>query len=296
MKQSYGNRNHRRSGFNEFRNNSARNRAAKRSARGGFRFSTIAVVLSVVAIVGLGVDYILQPHRFPMKQINIQGDLQYTEPVQISRAISKVASTNILTINIAEAAQAAAALPWVDEVVVKRRWPDTLDVYVNERVIRARWNDDQWLDQVGTPVRLLYYRNTELPRLRGPKGFEQEILANMNKWRPIFEAVELQLVEVKRSRTGSWSVLLRDINENPSAVIEEKEQRTEPVEFLVKLGNDDPRFQALRFTHLYKELFQPVNQTIATVDMRYPDGVSVQWEDGTSKLKGHGKYKVENGV
>ena len=296
MKNNFGRHRHRKDASHSLKRNSAGFQNVRLTAHGGFRFSTIAVVLSAVAVIGLGVDYILQPHRFPMKQINIQGDLHYTEPVQISRAISKVASTNILRIDIAKAAQAAEALPWVDDVVVKRRWPDTLDVYVNERVIRARWNNDEWLDQVGTPIRLLDYQNSDLPRLRGSRGSEQEMLANTQNWGSIFEAVDLKLVEIMKSSTESWSVLLRATDDIATASGPEAENESEPAEFLVRLGSDNPRYQALRFTHLYKELFQPVNQTIAAVDMRFPDGVSVQWEDGISKVKGHGKYEVQKGV
>ncbi len=277
--------------------NASRRRPSIPSRSGGsYRFASIAVLLCVIAMIGLGVDYVLQPQRFPTKQINIQGDLTYTEPVQIRRAIAKVASTNILRVDIAKAAQIAESLPWVDDVIVKRRWPDTIDVYVNERVMLAQWNENEWLDQVGTPVELLNVQNLDLPHLKGPKGSEQEMLANLQNWRAIFNAVGLKLVGLYKSKTNSWTVLLQNDEIMPPKTIDEVELESKPLEILVKLGSNDPRLQALRFSHLFSELLQPVSETISEVDMRYPDGISVLWVDGKSKLKGHGKYKVQSGV
>ena len=92
-----------------------------------------------MAVFGLGVDYLLQPQRFPMKHINVEGELVNTHPSQIQKAIAQVvSSSNILRVDVSRAVDAAQALPWVENAQVNRKWPDTLEVRVNERVVRGR--------------------------------------------------------------------------------------------------------------------------------------------------------------
>ena len=277
-------------GYSE-RRHSRENSKSSLAGKGAVRVAILAVVLCALAIFGLAVDYIFQPQRFPMKHISIKGDLQNMEPRQIRQAIAEVvASSNILRIDIAKAAVAAQALPWVEDATIKRRWPDTLIVFVNERVIRARWNDEQWLDHQGIAVTLPDFKDSSLPLLRGPLGFEQEVLAKFQIWQSLVQPRGLQIAELVKSDRGSWEVYVRSVFGDVSSG-EQEVQLMAPNNIRVILGSSQPQARFERFAKLYSEVFKSAGNWIMAVDMRYPDGVSVQWLDGEPRIAADAKIK-----
>ncbi|MDE0309299.1 MAG: cell division protein FtsQ/DivIB [Acidiferrobacterales bacterium] len=283
------NRNQRYQNFVQLvRKNSA---AGSESSRGGgvIVVSILAVVMSAGAIFGLGVDYLLHPQRFPLKHINVEGKLVNTHPSQIQNAIAQViSSSNILQVDVSKTVAAAQALPWVENASISRRWPDTLDVRVSERVISARWNSDRWLDQTGVAVTLLNHADESLPVLRGENGSGKEVLNAYRKFEKIFRNYGLEVTELSRSARGSWDVELQAAESEPAPA---GDLVAGANRIKVILGQIDPAARVERFGRLYSELLHDVAEQISVVDMRYPDGVAVRWIDEEPRLDGVIKLK-----
>ena len=270
------------------------NAVSSDSARGNgvVMVSILAVVLFAGAVFGLGLDYLLHPQRFPLKHINVEGELINTHPSQVQKAIAQViSSSNILRVDVSKAVAAAQALPWVENAKINRRWPDTLEVRVNERVISARWNVDSWLDQTGFAVTLPDYSDESLPKLRGADGSEKEVLKKYRLFEKIVVKYGLTVMELSRSERGSWNVHLQAINSGAQETALADDQGTDRESFKVILGRNDPANRVERFGRLYSERFHTVADQISVVDMRYPDGVSVRWVDKTPRLNGVIKLK-----
>ncbi len=257
--------------------------------RGVIVVSILAVVLFAGAVFGLGLDYLLHPQRFPLKHINVEGELVNTHPSQIQKAIAQViSSSNILRVDVSKAVAAAQALPWVENARISRKWPDTLEVRVNERVISARWNVGQWLDQAGVVVTLPNHTDESLPQLHGANGSEKEVLKTYRKFEKNFRKYGLKVMELSRSERGSWNVHLRAVEDDEALV---EGQDIVPKTIKVILGRNDPVNRVERFGRLFSELFHDVADQISVVDMRYPDGVSVRWADKKPRLDGVIKLK-----
>ena len=259
---------------------------------GSIKISILAVVLCAMAVFGLGVDYLLQPQRFPMKHINVEGDLVNTHPSQIQKAIAQVvSSSNILRVDVSRAVEAAQALPWVENAKVNRKWPDTLEVRVNERVVRAHWNDDRWIDQTGVVLTLPNFTDESLPRLRGADGSGKEVLAKYRMLDKTLRQHGLRVHELAKSERGSWDLLVRVVSDDEKSEVEEASQEVADQSIRVILGSRASQQRIERFVRLYSELFRDVADKIQVVDMRYPDGVSVRWIDKAPRLSGIVKLK-----
>jgi len=237
---------------------------------------------------------VLQPGRFPMKHITVEGDLQNAHPSQVREAISQAAiSRNILIIDIARAAAAAQELPWVDNVQIERQWPDTLVVYVNERVIRSRWNDDLWLDQAGNSVELAGFQDTSLPQLRGVAGSEQQVLAQYQNWQNLLKPHGLMIAELNKSGRDSWEMIVSDIPDPTGSLRADVsqadgseadgEQLAGKTLISIKLGSVQPQSKLEQFIDLYDRSFGSVSSHIERIDMRYQDGISIEWKDAQPK-------------
>ena len=259
---------------------------------GSIRISILAVVLCAMAVFGLGVDYLLQPQRFPMKHINVEGDLVNTHPSQIQKAIAQVvSSSNILRVDVSRAVDAAQALPWVENAKVNRKWPDTLEVRVNERVVRAHWNDDRWIDQTGVVLTLPNFSDESLPRLRGADGSAKEVLAKYRMLDKTLRQYGLQVQELAKSERGSWDLLVQVVADDTNSEVVKDVQEDADRSVRVILGSRASQHRVERFVRLYSEVLRDVVHRIQVVDMRYPDGVSVRWKDKAPRLSGIVKLK-----
>ena len=254
--------------------------------------SLLAVVLCAVAVAALGIDYLLRPQQFPLKHINIQGDLQNAQPGQIRSAIAQVAATNILRIDVVKAAEAVQSVPWIEEAIIRREWPDTLVVYVNERVIQSRWNEDLWLDHLGTPVRLPADVGLDLPHLKGPTNSAQEMLAQYQTWQNTFSKEGLDITTLEMSGRNSWNIEFLPVNDTADERSASGDASVVPNNIKVVLGSINPQLQVERFLWLYREVLSPVGEWIESVDMRYPNGISVRWIGGKPRLEPDEKFKL----
>ena len=265
--------------------------ADRSPARRGIRaVSVLAVALCALALFMLGVDYLMQPQQFPMKHISVEGELRNTQPSQVQKAIAEVvSSSNILRVDISKAVAAAQALPWVENATVNRKWPDTLEVHVNERVVQARWNDDMWLDQSGVTLELPEYENESLPRMRGGSGAGQEVLAKYRTMERKFFRSGLKILELSKSERDSWEFQVQVVSTDEKAS-HDKTESAEP-SIRVILGSADLEKRSDRFLRLYSELFHSVADQISIIDMRYPDGISVRWVDQAPRLSGVARLK-----
>ena len=246
----------------------------------------IAVVLSTTlclfTVVLFAVDYILQPERFPTKRIDVVGDLVNTSSSQVATAVAAVSASNLLRVDIAKAAQAAQSIPWVEGATIRRKWPDTLEVQVNERVIRARWNEDQFVDQIGIAVSLPDFEDPSLPQLSGPDDATLDLLDAYDLWNESAATIGLEVSAIKLSERGSWEIILNSV----AGIGEWQEAVVEPSSIRVILGSSDIQNRSARFVNLYSQVFKPVHDKVAVFDMRYPDGVSVTWKDSPPQMKG----------
>lgn len=238
----------------------------------------IAGVLSFVALVCLGVDFALQPHRFPLMNIDVRG-AENSEPALIQRTIAQQVPSNMLLINLKEVAESVESLPWISEAVIRRQWPDTLQVGVRERVIVARWGESSWLDDAGRQVVLPGYSDASYPTYVGPEGHGFEMLGNFRNWQPIVAGLGLEVKKLLRTDRGGWSLTLEYSAPAQADALDgaDPAAETDVRGIKVVLGSVDPTANLIRFAKLYQTTFGTLGEFIVSVDMRHPDGVAVRW-------------------
>lgn len=252
----------------------------------GRRSAIAAVLLCVLAIAGLGVDYIFQPQRFPLKKIEIQGELHNTYTLQIQKILAENMPSNIFRINLAEAANVAESLPWIAQASVRRQWPDTLQVQVHEHVVEARWETGAWVERSGALIELPDYSNNELPLFVGAEQYIPEMLRSYRQWTPRLSQVDLKIRGVSKSARGDWKLEVSPAQSLAATLEDEVNSNT-----TIVLGYDNPEVSIERFVWLYREVFEPVVNSLVRVDLRYPNGIAVEWTDNAPKLPGSVKIK-----
>ncbi|HEY5700826.1 MAG TPA: FtsQ-type POTRA domain-containing protein, partial [Gammaproteobacteria bacterium] len=85
----------------------------------------------------------------PISSVRIAGEFVNVSRESLQRVVNQFLPSGILRLNVEAVRRAAAEMPWVRRVSVRRIWPDSLHVAVVERVAVARWNDDAYLEADG---------------------------------------------------------------------------------------------------------------------------------------------------
>jgi len=121
----------------------ARRKTKRRRRRGifGALFKLLSVLLVVAAVIAGCIVF------FRVDDIQVEGTSKYTKE-QIAEASGVKQNDNLFTINISQAArEILTAFPYVDQVSIHRRLPDTLVISVTEctPVACIQSGEDRWV-------------------------------------------------------------------------------------------------------------------------------------------------------
>ena len=68
---------------------------------------------------------------------------------QIRAAVQPRLGKGFFALDLDAVQKAVAALPWVESVEARKRWPDTLELRIYERQPFARWNEKRLISRQG---------------------------------------------------------------------------------------------------------------------------------------------------
>jgi len=228
------------------------------------RWLTALVVLLLFAGSGVwGVITLRDPAVLPLKIVRIDGELRNLDRRALEQAVGGVVEGNFFTVDLDAVRAAALKLDWVDQVTVRRIWPDTLNMWVEEQQPVARWGDSRLVNGRGgvfTPEPEAL--KTELPSLVGPDDSAAEMVARYQRMSRRFIALKLDITRLVRDGRGAWTVGFKQGME-------------------LKLGHTDTEARVDRFVQLYPRLEQAEKRRVKRVDMRYANGVAVLWGEAS---------------
>ena len=146
-------------------------RPAHRPRRG-----TRALLASMVAL-GVAVPIIAGVVTLPVQSVKISGEFVHVSRSDIERAVEPMLASGLVRIDLDALRRAALDVPGVREVMVRRAWPDSLEIWVIERVAVARWGSGGYLEIDGTHFAPFSGASAEvLPVLSGPEGRHRRVL------------------------------------------------------------------------------------------------------------------------
>jgi cell division protein FtsQ len=228
-------------------------------------------MLALVALIGLGVVLMLgwrwltAPERFPLQEVRVEGRPQKVGEAELSEAMGPYLNKGMLGLDLSGIRQAVEALPWVERAGVRRRWPNTLEIDIREHEPAARWGEAALLSargEVFAPAPASFPAG--LPQLSGPQGSEGEVLAHFQRLERLFAAIELPLSGLQLDGRRTWRAVAGGV--------------------VVQLGSSDDS-AAERFVRAFKALEVPANMRLARVDLRYPNGFALAWDEQAAALQ-----------
>jgi len=222
----------------------------------------LSVLLFAVAVIWISYQFSAELLDQPITSITVEGPFQRVTALQIEEAISDELGAGFFSADLAAIRHRVVALAWIDEAVVARRWPGTLEIAVTEQVPAAIWGERGLLNTRGelfvTDARHI---PAELPRLAGPDGQSSVVAQRYLDMRERLIPLGLDLRAVELDARGAWSLTL-------SSGVE------------VRLGRRDVDGRTDLFLDVAANIIASREAEIRFVDMRYSNGFTIGWKDG----------------
>jgi cell division protein FtsQ len=245
----------------------ARRTQAKRGMPAGEQRRWLLPLVLLLAVATLGgaiagsYHYLSQPGRLPLRVIEINGEFQHLEAAEIEQVVLETIDGGFFSCDMQQLREAVVAMPWVEDVSIRRSWPDRLSMVVTEQVPLARWGDDALISvsaAVFRPASLAVVPN--LVRLSGPEGSARRVVEFFQAAVPAARARGLQIAEVELDQRRHW--WLRFDNA-----------------MTVSLGRENVEYRLAQFFRVYPNLLAQPLRLPERVDMRYTHGFAVRWRD-----------------
>lgn len=213
----------------------------------------IALSMMFIAKGWVGAQY------WPLRTLRVQGELVRVDRAQLQTAVLPLAQRGFFAVDLKAVQSAVERVAWVEQVEVRKHWPDVLEVKVREYRPFAHWGEDKILSEHGHlfPKNKLHLP-ADMPLLDGPEGRVSEVVALYNQAQDQFAKLG-GVSAVVIDKRGSWAITLHDGTQ-------------------LVLGRNDPDNRLARFAPMLPQLLaQDPTRRVVRADLRYTNGFALTW-------------------
>lgn len=222
------------------------------------RLTRWLLVIVAVLLALSGFVWFYNSNYLPVKQVSLKGDLVYSNQKELGVLAKKYIHGNILRADINGVQEAYRRYPWIASAMVRRRFPDTVEIVLTERKPVAHWGDSALVDSEGNVFKARLNR-PGMPVFRGVEGTSADILRRYGEFSAILAKQGLGIKEITYTARSAWIIVL-DNN------------------ITVRLGRENDIKRLRLFTEAWQHLLHKNKNRLSYVDMRYKDGFSVRYD------------------
>ena len=228
----------------------------------------MALLLAVlVGAAWLLRDY--QPDTFmPVEHVAIEGEFENLAMNEMQARVIEVLTGGYFTVDLKIIRDALLALPWIEDVSVRRKWPSSLVIKVAEKHAVAYWGSDSLISDKGemfTPQPLNHEKL--MLQLDGPEGLHKKVWQFAAQVSTQLQALGLQTEKVSLDQRRAWRIFVA--TETQQALADK--QLVE-----INLGKADTTQRLNRFLNIFAMSNAPDLSNVKVVDMRYPNGFAMR--------------------
>lgn len=234
----------------------------------------LVIIASVLCLAGLWA-MVNTIRNAPVATVSVVGDISPLQQQILQDKLQPLVKDSFFTSDLELIRDAALGLPWVDRVVVTRHWPNGIVVRTTPRHAIARWGSGRLLSDSGHVfIEASYVDRRDLPLLHGPANRSVDLMQQYRQINQWFGPLGVQLRELHLTDRMTWFMQF----DSGLRVIVDQEQTLTKLQRLSQLGLSE---------------LKPVWPKITAVDLRYRNGMAIQWKNAQPPKVVGGHFVVE---
>lgn len=214
--------------------------------------------------------YVMRLPAFSLREVRFNATPVHVTPGQIETIVRRELQGSFFTLDLAQTRASFEKLPWVRRAIVRRQWPDRLEVALEEHVALARWGKAALVNTHGEVFAVAYDGTPAsrkrapvppfdgaLPLFAGPEGSAKEIAIQYGYFQRSLAAIGQAPVQVVLSPRRAWRIRLDS-------------------GLTLELGRERIESRLDRFIAVYDRSIGRLQRKLDYVDLRYPNGFAVR--------------------
>jgi cell division protein FtsQ len=220
----------------------------------------IALFLSLLVAWGIYLE-LNKPSTFPIRNVQVMGLYSHIDHKVLQATITPVAQAGFFNIKLNDIQRALLTIPWLSTAEIRKIWPDTVVVVLQEHVPVAYWGKNSLVDEKGvvfTPKKIVDVA-ADLPRLSGQDENGLLVLDTYQRMNQILAPLKMYVVAIELSDRHAWTVTLNN-------------------GIQLMFGRDNLWQRLEHFINAYPQTIGDKADRVKSVDLRYENGLAVKWK------------------
>jgi cell division protein FtsQ len=213
------------------------------------------ITFSVLAVLYGAIYYTVHlPGLFPLQSVRLSDAPQRVDASGVLQVMRNEVQGNFFTVDIERLRQSLEKLPWVRSVSIRREFPLSLEVQLEEYQALARWNSSALVDRQGEVF--VAQSEQEMPEFVGQDGTAVEVAQHYAQFSQQLASLDLQVTRLVLSPRHAWQLHLSN-------------------GMVLELGREDMQQRLARFVQAYPYSLAQIQSRVKYVDLRYSNGFAV---------------------
>ena len=225
------------------------------------------LLLLCALLTGWLFQRLADPTTLPIHKIRVQGALVHVNEDMLRQSVVDKVQGGYFNIDVAALRKTVEQLPWVRTAAVRRVWPDAVVINVVEQQPLAVWAKGGLINTHGELFQpKASERLNGLPLFAAPVGLEQNITELYRDLSAQLAPLELHIVAIQLDERRAVQLQLHNGIE-------------------LVLGREERLARLQRFAKVYHKTLARHITRIKRVDLRYSNGMALQWDNTKTQGK-----------
>ena len=219
--------------------------------------------LSLVLVLYGAARYVLHLAIFPLNAVKLREPPKHVPVELIERVVREQIRGNFFTVDLNRTRDAFEHLPWVRKVSVRRKFPWSLEVELEEHVALARWNVSSLVNTHGE----VFTERTEqvLPAFIGQPNTSAQVTSMYDEFNKKLLPLKQEVTQISLSPRFAWQLRLSN-------------------GMVLELGREQMQQRLEKFVDVYPYSLFTLSHVVTHVDLRYRNGFAVYLPNGEAAL------------
>lgn len=225
----------------------------------------IVILASVFLVISSSFLYQAFAEKiFLIRNISVSGDYNAEHIPMLKKKIDRFRNKGFFSLNVHDIQNSIRAMPWVKTVEIAKKWPNSLDIQVDQIKVIAGWESGGMVSETGRWISQENAIDALIPSVKF-SGDRSKLVSHV----AVFYQLEKLL---SRNEKSIASESITSYDELKIGTVDGETYITDLGDFMEKLQRFFSVYEAIRNDPEHQ------NERIEYVDLRYPYGFAVKWK------------------